>query len=304
MYPGCHVSALDFAISPGNLLTGKATILAPRFQTWDEAVPVSVDGSPVMPRVRGLPNQPNFTTGDGDLWFKVSSNDSTTVTGKFHMLDGGDYTDAPDVVFTINEWGDALDVNGQIGTLAAPVQLLFRNTVGYTPADEIVIPRDRAVWTQSLAVCAPTNEIDARVFVDGSAFRVRDIGLTMTRAIIKDPYVGGRWQDSFVEQGKRHYALTLKRRNLDKSLTHRIMYATEFGFRIDCYSGLIGDTGINRRLSFIGMKAQPQGKTPSVQNATTFEDDIVATFYPSDDMDYPTSVTCEAVNTQSLLQGD
>lgn len=305
-YPGCQVQAVDFSLSPGGLLTGKASILAPRFDTWAPAVGITLDASPVLPHLRGLPNETNYLLTDGNVKFKVTTAPSMGTMGiKFTLGEAGTYGSSDEITVAIGAWYDAkltaTDV-GDIGSKDMPVQIYFTDLTGYAADDEISFHREATVWSQSLAACSPFNEIAATVYVDSAAFRVRDLTLSSTRPVIRDPYIGGRFQDVMLEQGKFHRQLTIKRRNLDRSLQNKIMYAKKFGFRLDIYSGQLGATNYQRRISLIGLYAKPSGKTASVQNATTYEDDITATFLPGSDGTYPSSLTCEIVNSASVLQ--
>lgn len=303
LYVGAQVSAIDFALQPSGFMTGKATLLIPRFHSWAEAAAVSLDASPTLPVLRGLPTYDNMVATDGDIFGKVTTAPGGGSMGvKYKIGASSNYTSAPEITVTAETWGDVITEDGQAGEDGAEVQAYYPSLTGFAVDDEFKVARERDVWVQSLPVSSPANEILASVFVDGELFRLNNLQFTAQRPIIKDLIVGGRFTDTMIEQGKRNNVATIKRRFLNLNLQNKIMYAKAFALRMDIKGLRIGSTQIQRRISLISLNAKPSGKTASVQNANTYEDNITAQLHPSNDVNYPASLSCEVVNSQATLQ--
>lgn len=304
VYPGCYVSAVDWSLSPGGVMQGKASLVIPRFHFW-KAAAVSAGTPPITTvYLRGIANYANL---DADVYVKVI----TAVSGGILQIaakvgSGGTYGSTIDV--TVSTWTNltAGADNAQIGTDELPVQIYFTDLSTYaavTP-DVLLFSALRTVWTQSLSVSSPSNEISAAIYVDGSTtpFRVRDFSLAATRPAIRDQIIGGRFTDVILEHGKRTSQITIKRRSIDRTLLNRLLHAKFISARLDVKGVLIGATVYRRQLSAIAMNAIPSGKTPSVTGPDAYDDDLTFTTHPSSDATYPSSIVFEAVNSRSVTQ--
>jgi hypothetical protein len=200
-------------------------------------------------------------------------------------------------------WFGAVDTNGlNYGSDEYPIQVTFPSLTGFLINDVMKADNARVpVWSQNLAVASPLNEIAGFVYVDGSLIRVADLTCNLTRPVIPDEIVGGQITDYSVEFGKRTAQWGFKRRALDVTLRNRLLRAQTFGARLDIYGPLIGATAFRRRISLISLNVVPEGKTPSVSGPAQFEEDIKGFAFPSSDGTYPSAITIEVVNTQSVL---
>lgn len=305
---GGNVSQLQLQLGPRGVLTGALSMLFPRFQTLDDPAVVSAGGTPTLPLVRGLQRYSIDTAADGDIRFKVTSAPSASAMGiKVTVGASGTYTGA-EITVTEGVWIALKDANGHIGQgEECPVEVFFptgsivTGGSGYALNDIIEIPRDRAVWSQSLPIASALNEVAAYVYVDGIRFRLREFSLTGTRPVVRDEIVGGRFIDSVIEIGKRTWALTLTRRALDRDMLARLRARRPFQFHLQAYGTQIGSTLYRRALELVAMNMIPTGKTPSVGGAAQFDEQIQATAHASSDGTYPAPMTCILTNGQADL---
>lgn len=301
VYPGCYVSAVDWAVSPRGLMTGKASLVIPRFHFW-KAPAISVGTPPTTTaRLRGLANYANT---DADLYMKVSVGPTTTMGVQFKVGSGGTYGST--ITVSAATWTAAREgaTDAQIGSDELPVEVYFDNFTSYALNDVLVFAALRAVWTQSLAVSSPSNEISGYLYVDGSTTptRVRDFSMSATRPTVKDEVVGGRFTDVILEHGKRTSQITIKRRSIDRSLANRLINAKYINARFDIVGAAISGTIYRRKLSSIHMNAIPSGKESSVGGPDQYDDDLTFTCHPSADATYPSATVFEVVNTQTATQ--
>lgn len=304
VYTGCYVGGIDMSLAAEGLMEGKASLVIPRYHFW-KAAAVSA-GTPPITTVwlRGLANYANL---DADVYVKII----TAVSGGILQIaakvgSGGTYGSTIDV--TVDTWTNltAGADNAQIGSDELPVQIYFSSLATYSAStpDVLIFSALRTVWTQSLPVSSPSNSISASIYVDGSStpYRLSELGLSATRPAIKDGIIGGRFTDTILPFGKRVTTVKVKRRSIDRTLTNRLIHAKYISLRMDVRGPLIGATVYRRMLSAICMNLIPAGKTPSVGGPAQFDDDITFTAHPSSDSTYPSGVTFEAVNSQSVTQ--
>lgn len=302
VYPGCYVSAVDWSVSPGGLMLGKASLVIPRFHFW-KAPAISV-GTPALDNsyLRGIANYANL---DADLYMKIAVAPSGGSMGvQFKVGSGGTYGST--ITVAAGAWYDVLEgaSDAQVGSDELPVQVYFANLTGFALNDVVLYGALRSVWTQSLAVSSPSNEISGALYIDGSTTptRVRDFSVAASRPAVRDEIIGGRFTDVILEHGKRASSITIKRRSIDRSLANRLLHAKFLTARFDIVGTQIGATSYRRKLSAITMNAIPSGKESSVGGPTQFDDDITFTCHPSSDSTYPSAMTFEAVNAQSATQ--
>lgn len=305
VYVGCYVSALDFSVSPRGVLQGKSSLVIPRFHFWKDAA-VSA-GTPTVTGVyvRGLANYANL---DQDLYVKITTDPSGGSMGiKVKVGSGGTYS-ATEITVTAGAWYDLKEgaSDAQVGSDEAPVQIYFSALTGYSVStpDVILIGSLRSVWSQSLPVSSPLNEIACAVYIDGASTptRLRDVAISATRPVVKDEIVGGRFTDVILEQGQRLATLSIKRRSIDRSMTNRLIHAKYLSFDFYAKGVLLGATAFRRQLRLVGMNAIPSGKTPSVQSASQFDDDIKFDLRKSSDSTFPSAFSMEVTNSRSTLQ--
>lgn len=305
LYSGIYVSGIDMSVSPRGLLQGKASLVIPRFRFWKDAAASA--GTPTTTGVylRGIANYANL---DQDVYVKITTDPSGGSMGiKVKVGSGGTYS-ATEITVTAGVWVDLKEgsSDAHIGSEEAPVQIYFAALSGYSVStpDVLLFAALRTVWSQSLPVASPSNEISMALYIDGSSTPsyVRDIALSATRPAVRDETIGGRWVDTVLPLGKRTAQLSIKRRSIDRTLTNRLLHAKYLSFRLDSKGAQISTTAYRRTISAIGMYAVPAGKTPSVQSATQFDDDITFTLHPSSDATYPSSLVFEVINSQSVLQ--
>lgn len=300
---GAEVQQLQFSIAAATILNGSIQVFAPRAMFWGDAAEVVVTGTPNAPILRGIHDYAGLQLADPDIFVKVSSVGSDVVTFQTKVGTAAAYSNSQGPLATGNDsdgnpiWHNLEDEAGVlIGDEGLPVQIHFPDDT-LTAADEWEFTGTRAVWSQSLPTHSPFNEIYAEVYVDGTIFRTRDLGLTLERPIEPDDAIGGRFVDTVIEQGQRTAVWTLTRRASNLALYDKLLRAESATVRLQAYGALIGATGVRRQLIIRSLNCIPEGRGPNVAGRDTLDEQITLRAHPSTDGTYPSAVTIETVNS-------
>lgn len=300
-------SQLTFNAGPRSLLNGAITMQHPRFHMFEDSVQTL--GSSTDPFIRGYSTYANLALTDGDIYVEVSAVPGGADFDIKAKIGAGSTYDGAVIPITVGNdsngdpiWTTLTDENDdQIGSVDLPVQVHWANLTSVIATDEWRFDRERAVWTPTLPASSALNEIAINIQVDGVNFRIRDIAMTLTRPVVPDEVIGGRFIEEVVEFGQRIYTGQLNRLALDTTMIDRLLRAKSFDLQMDCDSTFIAATGVRRRLSLIAKNCIPSGRTPSVGGAAQFDEPIDFEMHPSTDGTYPAAITCEIKNSQASL---
>jgi hypothetical protein len=291
LYERCLVSQLQFSVSPRGLLQGQIQCVGNRFTLFGEAIEITATGTPEAPKVNG------FYRADlaDDIFIEVASVAPASVKVKIGAVATYDGTAIPVTDDEIAILADENDV--ALGGEGEDVQLVVSDTSGWTVGDEWQVPYRRPQWASSLPVADQLNEVAVRIYIDGVVARLRQAQATSTRPGVLDEAVGGRFTDLIRENGFWTAEWAISRTALQEvGLEDALLHANAISLRMEAPGGLIGATGIHRRLVARSLDCRPTGNTVQIGSADDAEEAYTLTAHPTTDVNYPDALTVELVS--------
>lgn len=295
LFVGNRASQATFSLAQRTVLTGAISIVSTFATYYDDPAYIGGGTSTVVQRLRGYPAYSDWAATDGDVYVKITdagSLPSAPFNVSAKVTAAASYGAAETVISAVGTdanglpyWTSLVDSNGSggafIGSRDLPVQIWFPNTTSLALNDEWRFDRDRGVWTPTFPDVPPFNEIFAAIYIDGEAYCIEQVDLTVTRPVIPVWCIGGRFPDRTIRQGRSTVTGSFQRKYLDTSIRKRLERGQTFKLVIQAYSGEEITTGYEHYIKLVCPLCVPSGPTPSIASADEFNETLNFTSHPN-----------------------
>jgi hypothetical protein len=263
---------------------------------WDDATRTTGTGI-VAPLIRGLFEQQFASDATANITMKIISQTSNTVTFKAKVSDGGTYGSGTQTV-TKGAWVGLQNESGIFtGTLGMPGQVYYPAGT-YVANDEWNVLRRRAIWTPSFPGRNVVNEVNSLIYFDDLIAEVEQMQMTMKNGSSAVFGFGGQAAKRTQKVGSQEISGNFNRPVLNLDVRHRLEMNKPFKIQSWLRSGIaIGSSVVyDYSVKITAAGCIPSGKTPTVENKSTYKDALAFTCNPSADGTYPDDVYVELFN--------
>lgn len=247
------------------------------------------------PQLRGLLNYTNWTGATAaDRRIHIKATDVTASPTSFiatAKVGGGAYGGTTFVVTVGVDsagkpiWTQVVNGSGaHVGTRALPVEFWIENMTGVTVDDIWSFDAERGVWSPSFPDVPKFNEIFAFIlfgtYGDEDQYCIKQFNMTLTRPLLENLCIGGRFPESIRERGQREVTYSFEREYLDVGLRKRLESGEPFSLRLEAYGGEEFETGYEHEFQAISPVVVARGRTASVSSREEMTESIEAQAYP------------------------
>lgn len=292
-FRGGRVAELEISLEVDGLLKSRAGMIYSRSDYWSPPVSLVDTGgaNSSLPRLRGIPQFSEWDEDDDkDIFFKASdvTGAPTSIKGFVKVGAAASYgAIESEITAGLDDNGDAIfntlydsTTGDLIGTRAMPNELHLAATTNWAVGDEYRFDRERGVWSPAYPDVPVFNEIFAYVLIDGVTYCVEQLSIQVTRPLLTEKCIGGRFAKNVYERGSRVVTVSFQRQYTNTKLRKRLETGTPFVLKLEAYSGEEFADGHEHEFFAVAPMCIPKGRTASVESKDSAPEAIEAQAYP------------------------